>query len=147
MRILYPVSSNELNDALLEAYAKYVHLLGYDNEYGETTYSGVYDINENSIKDLHQYTVLNNNGAPSNNISTNSITKYIDSVAYSVSLGRAGSAPKVVDQPYAIGTAIAPTVKPGSIGTATNPTVKPGSIGIANRPFITVPGGIGTANG
>ena len=91
MRIRYPVSSNELNDIILEAYAKYVYLLGYDTEYGETTHSGVYDLNENSIKDTHQYMVLTNSKVPPNDVSNNSVPKYMDTVAYKVSLGRGSS--------------------------------------------------------
>lgn len=52
MRSNYPLCSEELEDKLLEHYARYAHLLGRDDEDGFTTYSGFYDIAENSISSM-----------------------------------------------------------------------------------------------
>jgi len=88
MRTNYPLSSKEINDKFLSAYAHYVYLLGYDNEYGVTTYSGIYDIHEKSIKDSHQYISLDNINVPPNDIIDKSIPTYIDSIAYKESIRR-----------------------------------------------------------
>lgn len=47
MRSVYPLSSNELNDKLLESYQNLVYLLGYEED-NESVYSGVYDRLESS---------------------------------------------------------------------------------------------------
>lgn len=62
MRSIYPLCSQELNDLFLEIYARYVHLLGRDDEAGFTTYSGFYDISEQTINTMvSDYVVLRNN--------------------------------------------------------------------------------------
>jgi len=86
MRTKYPLSSERLNDAFMSAYSHYVYLLGYDDENGVTTYSGLYDIHEDSAKDTHQYISLDNVNVPTNDIVDKSIPEYIDSIAYKESL-------------------------------------------------------------
>ncbi len=82
MRNYYPLLSEELNDRFLSAYADYTYLLGYDDEYGNTTYSGIYDTHETELKDSHQYIVLTNANAPNNNIVNQSMAKYLDKITY-----------------------------------------------------------------
>jgi hypothetical protein len=86
MRTNYPLSSKRLNDAFMGAYAHYVYLLGYDNENGATTYSGLYDVQEEGAKDTHPYISLDNKNVPPNDIVDKSIPEYIDSIAYKESL-------------------------------------------------------------
>jgi len=44
MRTNYPVLSDEFNDKFQDLYYKLTYLLGYDDESGNTTYEGLYDI-------------------------------------------------------------------------------------------------------
>lgn len=65
MRTNYPLISQELSDILLEIYARYTYLLGRDNDQGFTTYSGFYDIAEESIQQyISDYIVLRNDFDP-----------------------------------------------------------------------------------
>ncbi len=88
MRTQYPLLSTEINDSFLEAYSRNTYLLGRDDDEGYTTYSGVYDIHETELKDMHQYIVLGNSNAPSNSIVNKSITNYLDKIAYKQRLRR-----------------------------------------------------------
>jgi len=85
MRAFYPFLMEEFNDIILTTYSHYTYLLGYDDVNGDTTYSGVYDIVEQSLAtDSSQYVVLRNNYAPDGV----SIPQYMDSVAAKLNLRR-----------------------------------------------------------
>lgn len=85
MRAFYPFLSEEFNDLTLEAYSHYVYLLGRDNQDGETTYSGVYDITEETLDiNSSRYVVLRNDYAPEGA----PIPQYLDSIAAKVNLRR-----------------------------------------------------------
>tara|TARA_Y100000310_G_scaffold316459_1_gene368209 strand:- start:926 stop:1192 length:267 start_codon:yes stop_codon:yes gene_type:complete len=88
MRINYTFLSQETNDQLLTAYSHYAYLLGRDDANGLTTYSGVYDLSEEDLRDLtRKYINLRNDYAPDD---TDSVPQYLDSIAYKIrNLGRA----------------------------------------------------------
>ena len=88
MRDNYPVISKELNDILLTIYSHYVYILGYDNEYGETTYSGMYDTQEDALDSSIKYTVLDNSYSPPNPVTSESIPMFFDKVEYTQNLRR-----------------------------------------------------------
>ena len=80
MRINYTLLAEELNDILLTTYSHYVHLLGRDDEKGETTHEGLYDLQESILKELSKKHLIMKNEINSN---TNSSTsRYLDSVAF-----------------------------------------------------------------
>lgn len=85
MRAYYPFISEEFNDIILETYSHYTYLLGYDNDHGSTTYSGIYDITEQTLDTISSsYIVLRNTYAPEGA----SISQYLDSISAKLTLRR-----------------------------------------------------------
>ncbi len=88
MRTKFITYSKELNDAFLEAYSHYTYLLGYDDYYGATTYSGLYDILEREVQfNNEEYIILRNDYIPDEYLT--SIPRNLDSIHYKIKkLGR-----------------------------------------------------------
>lgn len=89
MRRNYPLISKQINDVILTAYEHYVYLLGYDDENGVTTTSGVYDQLEEEFENYgKEYLIYNNDTTLEVNNTDTPISYNFDKVNYSLNLLR-----------------------------------------------------------
>ena len=58
MRPNYPVISAELNDLFQDLYYKLTWILGYDDDNGNTTYQGQFDLIENRLREAIYISLL-----------------------------------------------------------------------------------------